>query len=417
MTARSPPAYDRRMPAPPALPLLTRVPPGLWTALAWFTAAVYPIVRYVVVPPRHAYSLSYPADGLDAPAARVLLLLAGALVAAGCVVQRRRPAAAFGLVLTGTVVSALAWRQDDIPTPQFLAVDIVLAHVAATRPRRISLAAAGAALGVLAVFAVLRPLLTDDGGALAEPLVALTVAVAWLLGHSVAQSRAHAAELHARAAAQAVTAERLRIAREMHDTVAHSIGVIALQAGAAARVVESRPALAREAMLAVEATGRETLAGLRQLIGAMRRAEPGTGPGEPRPPAGLGDLPRLAAATTAAGVRVDVEWRGEGRSLPPDVDLAAFRVVQEAVTNVLRHSGATACRVVVDRRAGELAVEVTDHGWGGDPDAAGGYGLAGLRERVALLRGDLAAGPRPGGGFRVAARLPLPAPRTEAVAG
>ncbi|MGC9438211.1 sensor histidine kinase [Streptomyces sp. WG5] len=409
----------------PPLPLLKRVPPGLWTALVWCTAAVAPVVEYVLMPPRAGYSLSYPRDGLAPLGARLLLLLAFGLVLAGCALLRRRTTVAYALVVAGTVVSTLAWRQDEIPPTQFLGVSVALGHVAAVRPRRTSLAWAGGTLAVLACYPVLRWVSGPDSGTAPEPLVALTLAVAWLVGHSVHQARAHTEELYARAAAQAVTAERLRIAREMHDTVAHSIGIIALQAGAAARIVDTRPDAAKEAMRTVERTGRETLSGLRRLLGALRQADQDRDQGQDqerdrarrsgadgsalRPAAGLADLERLAAATTAAGVRVDVRWRGTPRPVPAEVDLAAFRIVQEAVTNVVRHSGAGSCRVSVEHRRDELAVEVRDRGSGGAAGTETGYGLAGMRERAALLGGDFRAGPCPGGGFLVTARLPLPA--------
>jgi len=140
--------------------------------------------------------------------------------------------------------------------------------------------------------------------------------------------------------------------------------------------------------------------------------EGGTGTARAVPPVpaeGLADLDRLAAAATAAGVRVDVHWTGERRRLPPDIDLSAFRIVQESVTNVLRHAATTACRVTVDHRDTEVAVEITDDGRGGGSGTDTGFGLIGMRERAALLHGEFTAGPRPEGGFRVSARLPLPA--------
>jgi signal transduction histidine kinase len=398
-----------------SLPLLKRITPGLGTALVWFTAAVQPIVEYVMMPPQQGYSLDYPRDGLHSPEPRALLILAFVLVLAGSAALRRSTLPAYALVMAGTVVSTVAWRQNEIPPLQFLAVDVALCHIAAVRPRRSSLLAAAAALGLLACYFVGRPLIADDSGTAAEPFVALTVVIAWLVGNSVSQARAHTAELYARAAAQAVTAERLRIAREMHDTVAHSIGIIALQAGAAARVVETQPARAREAMLVVEKAGRETLSGLRQMVGALRQADhdqEGTGRpahGTPQPAAGLADVERLAATATAAGVRVEVRWQGRRRPLPAHIDLAAFRVVQESVTNAVRHSGAASCLVRVDYRADELAVEVSDRGSGAGAGTDTGFGLIGMRERAALLHGDFTAGPRPGGGFLVMVRLPCPA--------
>lgn len=367
------------------MPLLKRVPPGLWTALVWFAAAVQPIVVYVLLPPRNEYSLSYPRDGLHSVDARVLLAVAAALAVAGCVLLRRP--LGYVLVVAATVVSTVAWRQDGVPPFQFLALDVALCFVAATQPRRVSLVAAGATLGVLAGYLVAR--VGGGLGSVPEAYLALTVVIAWLVGNSVAQARAHTQQLHD----QAVTAERLRIAREMHDTVAHSVGIIALQAGAAARVAETQPARAREAMRAVEKTGRETLAGLQRVLGALRE------------PVGLSDVDQLASATGAAGVDVQVYWKGTRRPLPADVDLAAFRIVQESVTNAVRHSGADSCRVTIDYRAGELAIEVRDHGTGSG--AGAGFGLAGMRERVALLHGDFNAGPHPAGGFLVTARLPV----------
>jgi signal transduction histidine kinase len=420
MSASPPPPLP-----PPPLPLLRRIPPGLWTAVAWYAAAVLPIVEYVMMPVVPAYSLDYPRGGLDSFGARVLLAVAFVLVLAGSALLRRRTLAAYGLVLVGTVVSTLAWHQDEIPPTQFLAVDIALCYLAATRPRRSSLIAAAAALGTLTAYLVPRWITGDDSSIAQEPLVALTVVIAWLIGHSSHQARAHTAELRARAAADAVTAERLRIAREMHDTVAHSIGIIALQAGAAARIIDTQPARAREAMLTVETAGRETLSGLRRMLGALRQADQreesrgrAHAPAPLRPAVGLADLEQLAATTTAAGVRVEVRWHGRRRPLPADIDLAAFRIVQESVTNAVRHSGAASCRVRLDYRADELTVEVSDRGKGGGTGTDTGYGLIGMRERTALLHGDFTAGPRPGGGFLVAARLPVPAgTEAEAKAG
>ncbi len=387
----------------------------------WCAAALHPLVVFVLLPQGPGYSTSYPRDGLTPLAARLLLMSAFALVVTGGAVSRRRPVVAYALVLAGTVVLAAAWRQDEIPPLQFLAVDVALARVAAVRPRRTSLYAAGAALAVLGGYFALRTATGGESGTAGEPFVALTVAVAWLAGHAAHQARAHAAELRARATAEAVTAERLRIAREMHDTVAHSLGVIALQAGAAARVMDTRPDQAREAMAAVERAGRETLGGLRRILGALRAAETGrdgpTGPNERTaaasgpeagPSGGLtARLERLAADTTAAGVRVDLEWVGPRGGVPQEVEAAAFRIAQEAVTNVLRHSGAASCEVRVGRREDRLTVEVDDPGLGGVSRPGSGFGLTGMRERAVLLGGEFEAGPRPGGGFRVTARLPL----------
>jgi signal transduction histidine kinase len=286
------------------------------------------------------------------------------------------------------------------------AVGITICYIAATRTLKVSatgLAVVGA--GLLIPGPAGTDLAQLRGG------VAVVTVIAWLIGHSIRQAQAHAELRRAQAAAQTVMAERLRIARELHDIVAHSIGIIAIQAGAGHRVFDASPDLARDALAAIEATSRETLAGLRRMMTGLRRAEPGPGPGQaPLDPApGLADLEQLAAMTLEAGVQVDVDWRGSQEPLPADIDLSAFRIIQEAVTNVVRHAGTDQCRVLIDQQDGQLSIEVTDSGRGGSV-AGTGYGITGMRERAALLGGDFSAGPRPGGGFRVAARLPLPVP-------
>ncbi|MFE9423631.1 sensor histidine kinase [Kitasatospora sp. NPDC006697] len=325
------------------------------------------------------------------------------------------------------------WRaQTQLPPSALLAVDVALCLVTARQSRRTSRAALGLVLAVLLLHlglvrdnAIGLTTETFDGAPAPGTLFALgpyqvtsgaphlgssdqgvlLAVIAWLVGRSIRQSAEHARALGEQLAARAVTAERLRIAREMHDTVAHSIGVVALQAGAARMVLDTRPDRARTALAEIETAGRETLAGLRRMLGALRAADRADGT---EAAAGLADLDRLAAATTAAGVRVEVHWAGEPRPLPPDVDLAAFRIIQEAVANVVRHAGARSCRVAVDcADPDRLAVEITDRGRGRGTGQGGGYGLIGLRERVALLQGEFQAGPRTGGGFRVAARLPL----------
>jgi signal transduction histidine kinase len=234
--------------------------------------------------------------------------------------------------------------------------------------------------------------------------------IAWLIGNSMRQAQARAEMVRA----QGALAERLRIARDLHDSVAHSVGIIAIQAGAGRRVFDASPAQARDALAAIEAASRETLAGLRRMVTGLRSAD-----GEHRrerapmgPAPGLDDLERLAAMTLDAGVKVDVDWRGSRVPLPADIELSAFRIVQEAVTNVVRHAGSGECQVTIGQQDGQLSIEVTDSGCGGSVDGGTGvgYGITGMRERAALLGGDLSAGPRPGGGFRVAAKLPLPAP-------
>jgi signal transduction histidine kinase len=350
-------------------------------------------------------------------AAWLLLAAATTVAVAGSALLRRRPLSAVGLLLAGSVAAALAVDSPTIPLAYYLAADVALGVIVASRSRPTWIAALTAMLAALPGYAILRidlgyrPDLLDGWG-----LYALTTAVAWLAGNSAWLARTYAEELRVRVAAEAVTAERLRISRELHDIVAHSIGVIALQAGAAARVLDTQPHRAREALHEVETASRETLAGLRRMLGPPRPPEPGQEPQAPRESAlGLADIARLAAETTGAGVRVDVQWQGERRLFPADVELAAYRIVQESVTNVIRHAGTSSCQVLIDIQEDELAIDVTDSGSGPAGAASSGHGLgsghglAGMRERAALLGGDLTAGPRPEGGFRVTARLPVPA--------
>ena len=335
----------------------------------------------------------------------------GCALLASALLLRRRPLTALAVMLGGAVAAiALGPGPGQTPPLQIVlaaALGIEICYIAATRTLRVSatgLAMVGAGLLIPG----------SPGGLDLAPFrggVAVVTIIAWLIGHSIRQAQARAELLRAQAAAQTVMAERLRIARELHDIVAHSIGIIAIQAGAGRRVFDARPAEARDALAAIEATSRETLSGLRRMMTGLRRAEPEPGPGRaPLGPApGLADLERLAAMTLDAGVQVDVDWRGSREPLPADIDLSAFRIIQEAVTNVVRHADTDQCRVMIDQQDGYLSIEVTDSGRGGSV-AGTGYGITGMRERAKLLGGDFSVGPRPGGGFRVTARLPVPAP-------
>ncbi|OIJ99448.1 hypothetical protein BIV25_10325 [Streptomyces sp. MUSC 14] len=366
----------------------------------------------------------------------VLVLLTGAprasgvLYAVGCLlasslltgVVRRRPAAVLALTLVGaTAVVVLPHRpaaialtlQGQAPFVSFVAADLALGLIVATRSRRAALAAVASAFAVqLLVTSVFSH---GDFLVLNGVIGLLALIASCMVGLLFRERREHAVALRAQEVAEAVTAERLRIARELHDMVAHSIGIVTIQAGVAGRVIDTQPGEAREALRAIEDTSRQTLSGLRRTLVALRRADPDTtaaaGAGEDSlaPVPGLADLERLAAATAGAGVRVEVHVGGEQRPLPAELDLAAYRIVQEALTNVVRHAGTGHCRVAVDYGDEELTVEVVDDGLGATgPGPGHGFGIIGMRERAGLLHGRLSAGPRPEGGFRVVARLPLP---------
>ncbi|MFC8126642.1 sensor histidine kinase [Streptomyces sp. NPDC057302] len=418
---------------------------GLWppvrAGLAWSGAVVYPFVTYV--------TFDYGQHGFD-----ILMVLASiTLTVVVASLLRRRPLPALTFLLLGAVAATMEMRKAEVSYLQTLAGVCAVGYLAATRPRRTSVIAALMAFTTQAVALFSFPADGDCGPAPYPPdgcrpsgwasnsgealaFVAVALIAAWTAGSSARERRTHAEALRAQATARAVTAERLRIARELHDMIAHSIGVIAIQAGVGSRVIDTQPAEARNALRTIEATSRETLAGLRRTLVALRRPErsersegsqrperPESDPGPadavpdaaardvsapPREPApGLADLDRLAASARDAGVRAEVHRRGERGPLPADIDLAAFRILQEALTNVVRHAGTDTCRVTVERREGELSLEIEDEGRGGLP-AGTGFGLVGMRERVALLHGRFTAGPRPEGGFRVTALLPLP---------
>ncbi|MFI1150184.1 sensor histidine kinase [Streptomyces sp. NPDC020817] len=338
-------------------------------------------------------------------------LLAVIGVLTGALLVRRAPLTTLGLMLFGTYLMLFLGRAPGLTLAMVLPGAVALGMVAATRSRRVTLSATGITVLLLITAQFAVPAEGSAARVLAQSQLPVVV-LGWLIGDSVRRGREAAAQAQARATEQALTDERLRIARELHDMVAHSIGVIAIQAGVGSRVIETQPAQAREALRAIEATSRETLAGLRRTLVALRRSEPAS----LAPAPGLDGIDRLAAAAAAdTGVRVDVAWRGERRPLPSDIELAAFRIVQEALTNVVRHARAGGCRVEIAYGPDELALEIADDGRGipegGTPGA--GFGLTGMRERTALLNGRFEAGPQPGGGFRVAAALPVGRPEEE----
>ncbi|WP_310723022.1 sensor histidine kinase [Streptomyces sp. N2A] len=347
----------------------------------------------------------------------------GALLAVSLLVGllRRRPLLALALALFGStavVVGTPSSLHRSLAVPyqgqflSFLAVDLVLGFLVASCARRAAIVAVSVSFVVQ--FLVIGLFAHGDGLSVNGVIALLAMVASCIAGLLRRERREHAVALRSQEVAEAVTAERLRIARELHDMVAHSIGIIAIQAGVGSRVIQTQPAEAREALRAIEATSRETLSGLRRTLVSLRQAERGASASKQSPLApapGLADIERLAAATADAGVRVEVRRTGDGRPLPADIDLSAYRIVQEALTNVVRHAGTGCCRVVIDHGDEELFVEVVDEGRGVTGNgSAHGFGLIGMRERVGLLGGRLSTGPRPEGGYRVAARLPLPAP-------
>lgn len=240
-------------------------------------------------------------------------------------------------------------------------------------------------------------------------------ATAFTLGHTAQLRREAAAaaeertalaeEYEAERARQALTDQRLAIARELHDLVAHSLGVIAVQAGVGAHVIDAQPQEAKAALDAIARTSREALSEVRGLLGVLRGSDPEV---SHEPAGGLADVDTLVARTTAAGVPVSVQVEGEPVALSPGVDLAAYRVIQEALTNVLRHAGDARAEVRLCYRPQQLGISITDDGRGRTSATPGSrQGLLGMRERVSAWGGTLECGPRTGGGFRVAVVIPL----------
>jgi signal transduction histidine kinase len=347
-------------------------------------------------------------------------------------VRRRWPLPVFCLVM---VASVAAMTLGVVREPLAAAAYALYPVALGTRRRRWE---PTAAIGALTVGALL---LAAVGGVSAEPeirrivetivLGSLALGGAWTIGRAVRERRAYAARRADEAAERAVTEERLRIAREMHDVVSHTLSLIGVKAGVAVHVADRRPEEALEALRVIEATSRQALTEMRHMLGVLRTTPsatpsttpsatagttlgttPSTAPDALTPAPGLAALPDIAERAAAAGVRVDLDVRVTDL-LSPALELAVHRIVQEAVTNVVRHAAPAACRVLVHDEGDQVRIEVTDDGPGrrvlppGAPGHEGvGHGLIGMRERVAAYGGDFTAGPMPGGGFRVRARLP-----------
>lgn len=247
--------------------------------------------------------------------------------------------------------------------------------------------------------------------------VNVMVTLLWIAAFALSHRLAQAAEAEERAARlerereerarTAVAEERARIARELHDVVGHAVSVMTVQAGAVRRLLSPEQEKERDALLVVEQTGREALADMRRMVGVLRRPEEAPALA-PQP--SLEHLEKLVGQVREAGLPVDLRVEGDPTELPPGTDLTAYRLVQEGLTNALKHAHATKADVVVRWGDGEVELVVTDDGRGGGSDGqsgGGGQGLVGMRERVALYGGELEAGPRPGGGYALRARLPV----------
>ncbi|WP_422738513.1 sensor histidine kinase [Micromonospora sp. WMMD729] len=282
-----------------------------------------------------------------------------------------------------------------------LAIGLSFYTVAVSATTRRSMLAAGCCLALVSVALVLTAGdLWSRTGAVAYALV--MVAPAWLIGWLVRERRALAARQSDHLVRQAATEERLRVARELHDVVAHTLSLIVVKAAVANHVAEADPREAGAALRVIEETGRGALTDVRRVLGVLREGAPYG------PTPGLDELPVLAeqAAIGGVDVRLDVRREEPVGAVPESVGLAVYRIVQEAVTNVVKHAAPAACRATVTVLPTEVRVEVTDDGRRPVSTNGHGHGLIGMRERVALHGGELRAGPGSTGGFTVTARLP-----------
>ncbi|GLY88339.1 sensor histidine kinase [Actinoallomurus iriomotensis] len=339
--------------------------------------------------------------GLSSDAGRLVLAGLAVVQAGGIWWMGSRPA-----VVTAVVLCAGAGIQLLYPAIGPGVALVVVSTFAWLRPAR-------ASVWILAVVIALSGAIALVTGRWSDALLWLAATLlAWTWG---ALGRARSARRQAEAA-RAILEERARIARELHDVLAHTVSVMVVQASAADDVFDVSPDRARQAIRDLEGSGRQALAELRRFLRTVRTLDE-AGPfdaeaaGEPQPV--LADLPALARPLAAAGLEVVIRQEGlDDVTLAPGVERSAYRIVQESLTNVVRHARARTARVNIGVADGELTVEIHDDGKGGGrfADLGGGHGIAGMRERAALLGGSVEAGPAPAGGFRVCARLPLEEP-------
>ncbi|HEU4397327.1 MAG TPA: sensor histidine kinase [Actinomycetota bacterium] len=352
-----------------------------------------------------------------------VVVIVGSVLAAG-LQEPPRPLDAWAYVLMAAAAGALAWRRAAPLValvgavaavgvyllggyaygPIQLCMVVAMFEVARRLPLRASLLACGLAATSAVVFVLAR--LARDADMPAVLVSAWTgwLVVPWSLGALVQVRSAAAERVRRDLMARAALEERMRVAGEVHDVAGHGFAVVAMQAGIGLLVLEERPDQARESLEAIRATSTKALTELRATLDAF----PPPGAAGPPEEIGLQGLGALVERVRASGVPVDLDLTGVDAALPPKVATTAYRVVQESLTNVVRHAGPTRAVVRVTRDADDVVVEVADHGRGpAEPPRADGRGMAGMRARVEALGGTFAAGPRDGGGFQVVARLPL----------
>jgi signal transduction histidine kinase len=338
---------------------------------------------------------------------RALELLSALLISAPLLWRRRFPIAVLAVVFVGGAIDVASVAPRQAGFEPFVAELVAYYSLGAHASERRSLVAFAVSL----VFGFIPAAILHETVGNVAPALVFTFA-AWLVGLIIRSWRSRAAALE-RAnreleeqrelqAAAAVAVERGRIARELHDVIAHNVSMIVVQAGAAARVLEGAQPHVRDALDAIETTGRDTVDEMRRLLGVLREGQDGA---LLSPQPGLADLDRLVANVREAGLRVDVRVEGAPRSLPPALDLTAYRIAQEALTNALKHAGQARAELTLRYENGSVEIEVCDDGPGSGAGGGTGHGLVGMRERAALWGGRLEAG-RTGEGWLVRAWLP-----------
>jgi len=323
--------------------------------------------------------------------------------------RRSRPLVVLAVVMGGTVVLSLAFGGSETSTAVFITVVAVYSAAAYASDVELAVAVALIVAGI-AVHDSHDPQIRSFSDAIWSTLM-LGLSFLVGLGMRARQAQTHALEEQAAvlrkqqevAGIEAAAEERGRIARELHDIISHSLGVVVLQAGAAEQMLERDPARVREALKAIRSTGLAAIVEMSTLLVLVR----GDSVDSRQPQPSLSDLDALIATTRDAGLKVDLAIEGSRRALPAAVELSAFRIVQEGLTNALKHAGAVPTHVIVSYGSAELAVEVTDEGGSASSVPGSGRGLAGIRERVAVFGGRLQAGPRADGGWTVRAAFPI----------
>ena len=365
-------------------------------------------------------SISTPISFVYSGSLRLAIFLPA--VGAGLAIGIRRRAPMTSLALMTLCIAVGAGAGVSPALDPFVAFPVY--QVASTYERRRSLVALALAIALFLGTSFVRALAVRHGNL--ETLAFVVAVAAWFVGDSVRVRRTYVAGLAEQAeqrqreeverAQRSVAEERLQIARELHDVVAHSLSVIAVQSGVGRHVIDSQPAEAKRALAAVEATSRSALDELRRMLGVLRRDD-----GQPAslaPAPGVGALGPLVEQVRLAGYTVDlVICSNAVNTLSPSVELSIYRIIQEALTNVVKHAGPARVHVEIRDDGDALVLEVTDNGRGLAPvtdarDANGSethHGIVGMRERVALYDGSLTVGSRPEGGFRVSARFPFDA--------